>query len=172
MICNLCGTQEASIHLTEIVNSQMIEIHLCETCAQEKGTDFKTHFNLTELLAGFVDPGKSAKTPEKRFAGKCPECALTYDEFGKSGRLGCPACYEAFSKMLLPLIKRVQRSTRHVGKRPSRVSAESSQSQELQLLQNRLAKSVQMEEFEEAARLRDEIRQAEEKLKKTGKSKS
>ena len=173
MICNLCGTQEASIHLTEIVNNQMIEIHLCEACAQEKGTDFKTHFNLTDLLAGLTDAGKGAKPAEKqRFAGKCPECGMTYEEFGKSGRLGCASCYEAFGKMLLPLIKRVQRSTRHVGKRPSRVSAETGQVQALQLLQERLAKSVQMEEFEEAARLRDEIQQAEAKIKKPDKRSS
>ncbi len=170
MICNLCGTQEASIHLTEIVNTQMIEIHLCEACAQEKGTDFKTHFNLTELLAGLTETGKSAKSSEKRLTGKCPECSLTYEEFGKSGRLGCPNCYDAFSKLLLPLIKRVQRSIRHVGKRPDRAAAEPSHEHLLHLLQERLAKSVQMEEFEEAARLRDEIRQAEEKIKKPGKS--
>jgi protein arginine kinase activator len=174
VICNLCGTQEASIHLTEIVNNQMIEIHLCETCAQEKGTDFKTHFNLTDLLAGLsTDLTKTAKPADRRFAGKCPECGITYEEFGKSGRLGCATCYEAFSKMLLPLIKRVQRSTEHVGKRPSRVSPETgSPVRTLQILQDRLAKSVQMEAFEEAARIRDEIRQAEEKLKKPGRGKS
>jgi|SRR3989338_5925332 len=172
MICNLCGTQDASIHLTEIVNDQMIEIHLCEACAQEKGTDFKTHFNLTDLLAGLADAGKTSKSPEKRFAGKCPQCGITYEEFGKSGRLGCAQCYDAFAKMLLPLIKRVQRSTAHVGKRPSRVSAETGGGRPLQLLQERLAKSVQMEEFEEAARLRDEIRRAEEKSAKPAKGKS
>ena len=157
--------------MTEIVNNQMIEIHLCEACAQEKGTDFKTHFNLTDLLAGLTEAGKTSKPAEKRLTGKCPECGLTYDEFGKTGRLGCASCYEAFNKLLLPLIKRVQRSTRHVGKRPSRVSAETGQVNILQVLQERLAKSVQMEEFEEAARLRDEIRQAEEKIKKPGKGK-
>ena len=73
--------------------------------------------------------------------------------------------------MLLPLIKRVQRSTHHVGKRPSRVSAEAGGVNELRLLQERLAKSVQAEAFEEAARLRDEIRQAEEKIKKPGRGK-
>ena len=166
MICNLCGTQEASIHLTEIVNNQMIEIHLCEACAQEKGTDFKTHFNLTDLLAGIADTGgKSAKPAEKRLAGRCPECGMTYDEFGKSGRLGCAVCYDSFGKLLLPLIKRVQRSTRHVGKRPSRGIMETGQNLALQTLHERLSKSVQIEEFEEAARLRDEIRRFEEKLK-------
>lgn len=172
MTCNLCGTQEATIHLTEIVNEQMIEIHLCENCAQEKGTDFKTHFNFSELLAGLPDIGKFPKSQvEKKWAGQCAQCRMTYEEFSKSGRLGCENCYEAFSKMLLPLIKRIQRSTRHVGKRPPKSSGPSSPS-DLRLLQDRLRRSVQSEEFEEAARLRDEIKQVEEKMKKGRRSKS
>ena len=151
--------------MTEIVNNQMVEVHLCETCAQEKGTDFKTHFNFGELLAGLTEIGKPTKTGEKR-AGKCPDCGMTYEEFGKSGRLGCSACYEAFAKMLLPLIKRVQRSTHHVGKKPSKTSGETRVTHDLRILQERLRKSVQSEAFEEAARLRDEIRQMEEKIKK------
>ena len=172
MVCNLCGSQEATIHLTEIVNNQMIEIHLCETCAQEKGTDFKTHFNIGELLSGISEAGgKTAKASEKKFAGRCNECGITYEEFSKSGRLGCAVCYDSFSKMLIPLIKRVQRSTNHVGKHPSRSAPQINQVRELKVLQERLRKSVQSEAFEEAARLRDEIKQLEEKTKK-GKKKS
>ncbi len=173
MTCNLCGTQEATIHLTEIVDSQMIEIHLCENCAQEKGTDFKTHFNFTELLAGLPEAaGKSSKSQtEKKWTGQCAQCGMTYGEFSKSGRLGCENCYDAFSKMLLPLIKRIQRSIRHVGKRPLKSGGASSHN-DLRLLQDRLRKSVQAEEFETAARLRDEIKQFEEKMKKGRKSKN
>lgn len=177
MICNLCGTQEATIHLTEIVNQQMIEIHLCEPCAQEKGTDFKTHFHAPDL-SSIISMEKTAKTPEKRPAGRCPECGLTYEEFGKSGRLGCAFCYEAFGKLLMPLIKRVQRTAQHVGKIPAKTDApkatpvKSQQSSDLKNLQDRLRKSIQMEAFEDAARIRDEIRQMEEKQKKIKKTKN
>lgn len=150
----------------------MIEIHLCETCAQEKGTDFKTHFNLSDLLAGLTEVSKTVKPGEKKPAGRCPECTLTYEEFGKTGRLGCPSCYDAFSKMLLPLIKRVQRSINHIGKKPSRFAGEAGVVHDLKVLQDRLRKTVQNEEFEDAARLRDEIRQIEEKVKKGKKTKS
>ena len=170
MVCNVCGQNEATIHLTEIVNSQMIEIHLCETCAQEKGTDFKTHFNFADLL-GLADTGFAQKiekiVPERR----CTTCKMTYEDFGKTGRLGCAACYDAFAKLLLPLIKRVQASTQHVGKRPSRLAEPVRSAQDLRELHNRLQKSIQQEAFEEAARIRDQIRQLEEKLKK-GKKKS
>ncbi len=173
MVCNLCGTQEASIHLTEIVNQQMVEVHLCETCAQEKGTDFKTHFNLNDLLAGLMEGEKgSLKGEEKRSSVKCPECGITYEEFGKTGRLGCSFCYDAFSKMLLPLIKRVQRSTHHMGKKPAKVGPRTRTLQDLRLLQERLRKTVQSEAFEEAAKIRDEIRQLEEKSKKEKRTKN
>jgi protein arginine kinase activator len=180
VICNLCGTQEATIHLTEIVNNQMIEIHLCESCAQEKGTDFKTHFQMGDLmttLMGSADkPAKGIAGGEKRLAGKCPECGLTYEEFGKTGRLGCPFCYEAFAKFLMPLIKRVQRSLQHIGKKPQYSSSlpapASAFVTDLKLLQERLKKSIQLEAFEDAAKIRDEIRQLEDKQKKPKKNKS
>ena len=172
MICNLCGTQEATIHLTEIVNNQMVEIHLCEPCAQEKGTDFKTHFNFGDLLAGLTTEASKPTRSGERRVGKCVECGLTYEEFGKSGRLGCAACYESFAKLLIPLIKRVQRSTHHVGKKPSKVGGEVKVTHDLRVLQERLRKSVQSESFEEAAQLRDEIKQMEDRIKKGKRTKA
>jgi protein arginine kinase activator len=172
MICSICNSQEATIHLTEIMNDQMVEVHLCETCAAEKGTDFKTHFNFTDLLSGIVDAEKPSKTSPRKPVLKCPGCAMTYDEFGKAGRLGCPQCYDAFAKMLIPLIKRVQRSTQHVGKKPSRSpggAAVAVTAYDLRVLRDRLRKSIQNEEFEEAARLRDEIKQILEERNKKGK---
>ena len=171
MVCNICGSNEATIHLTEIVNDQMVEIHLCETCAQEKGTEFKTHFNVSDLLSGLTDLAKEI-TGEEKVLTKCPNCGLTYEEFGRTGRLGCAECYEAFSKLLLPLIKRVQHSTQHVGKRPSRLAAPIRANQDLKELHHRLTKCIQEEAFEEAARLRDQIKQLEDKMKKSKKKNS
>jgi protein arginine kinase activator len=170
MNCSICGVNEATIHLTEIINNQMIEIHLCEACAQEKGTGFKTHFNLSDLLMGLTEAEKEAKTGEKKTQIRCLECGMTYEEFSKTGRLGCAGCYESFTKLLTPLIKRVQRSLTHLGKKPANLSLDVRSRHDLRLLQDRLRKSIQMEQFEEAARLRDEIKQFEEKEKKERKS--
>ena len=167
MICNVCGVNESTIHLTEIINDQMIEIHLCESCAQEKGTEFKTHFNVNDLLAGLTDTGKwNLESPEKTLA-KCAHCGMTYEEFGKKGRLGCAQCYSSFEKMLLPLIRRIQRSTMHLGKRPEKnATIQQPELGGLRLLQQRLRKCVQEEAFEEAADVRDQIRKIEDKLSK------
>ena len=168
MTCNICGTNEATIHLTEIVNDQMVEIHLCEGCAQEKGTQFKTHFNPAELLSDLTDLAKQITGIDKSVL-KCANCGLYYEEFGRTGRLGCPECYESFTTLLLPLIKKVQHAIRHAGKRPASLPPASSPARvthDLKELQNRLRKMIQQEAFEEAAKVRDQILQLEEKLKK------
>ena len=170
MICNVCGQNEATIHLTEILNNQMMEVHLCEACADQKGADFKSHFDFNKLLASLADFGAELK-PERVSALVCKDCGMTYEEFGKTGRLGCANCYQTFEKLLTPLIKRIQRDTKHAGKAPSKTTGEVKQTLELRELQERLRKSVQSETFEEAAKIRDRIQELQEKLKKGNKPK-
>lgn len=171
MVCNICGQNEATIHLTEIVNNQMLEVHLCESCAEQKGADFKSHFDFNKLLASLGDGGSELK-PERAAKLICKECGITYEEFGRTGRLGCSRCYESFEKLLTPLIKRVQRDLRHVGKVPQKASPDVKRAFELRELQERLRKSIQSETFEEAAKIRDLIQEMEDKSKKGPKKNS
>jgi len=167
MICNVCGTKEATIHLTEIVNGQMAEIHICERCAEEKGTDFKTYFNLGDLLTGFAGMGEIAKSGGKKMPPiVCKSCGLTFEDFPKQGRLGWGNPQNVFKKPLEVVIKQVQRSGYHVGKKPSKIPKEVRSAHDLRQLKERLKKSIRDEAFEESARLRDEIRQIEDKMKK------
>ena len=168
MVCNVCGQSEATIHLTEILNNQMVEIHLCEGCAEQKGTDFKAHFDFNKLLASLGEFGAEFKA-ERVSKVVCKECSMSYEEFARTGRLGCANCYQAFEKLLLPLIKRVQRDVHHQGKVPSKTPAAAKNTLELRELQDRLRKSIQSETFEEAARIRDRIQELETKIKKEGK---
>lgn len=165
MLCGSCHQNEATIHLTEIVNNQMVEVHLCETCAEEKGADVKTHFNFSELLSGLSDMGGLLPSKES-VEVSCKACGLTFTEFSKTGRLGCAGCYQSLGKALFPLIKRVQRSTTHSGKRPAKIANDVKQTIDLRDLNEKLRKCIQLEEFEEAAKVRDEIRKLEEKSEK------
>lgn len=166
MICNVCGTKEASIHLTEIINGKMAEVHICETCAEEKGTEFKTYFNFGDLLAGVPGLEKVIGKSGKKTALVCKNCGTNYEDFAKNGRLGCAGCYASFQKPLATVIKQVQRAVYHVGKRPSHVLKDAHSVHDLRQLQEKLRRCIQTEAFEDAARLRDEIKQAEEKIKK------
>ena len=164
MLCNICSQTEASIHLTEIVDKKIVELHLCEPCAQEKGMDVKTTFNFSDLLAGLAELTPQVAAGQQT-ALVCKTCGLRYEDFGKVGRLGCADCYKTFSAALLPLIKRVQQATQHTGKRPERAAREArpaAAAAPLARLQERLKQAVENEAFEEAARLRDEIRAFEE----------
>lgn len=172
MICNVCGTKEATIHLTEIVDGKMAEVHICEACAEEKGTEFKTYFNFGDLLTGMPGLEKVLGASDKKIVLECKDCGMNYEDFAKNGRLGCSGCYASFQKPLAIVIKQVQRSNHHVGKKPSRIPKETRSVHDLRQLQEKLRKSIQEEAFEESARLRDEIKQALDKLKKTKRSKS
>lgn len=173
MLCDICGKTQATVHLTEIIDDKMTELHLCEECAQKKGTQMESHFGLADLLAGLVDLGGQFTTTKKEVKIKCPRCGLTYEDFKKMGRLGCGECYTAFKEALLPLLKRIHGSTQHYGKSPKKLSrsakplkAAKEPKDEMQELKDRLQKAIQMEEFEEAAKLRDVIREMEQKKSK------
>jgi len=165
MLCDICNKNEATVHLTEIVNDQVTKLHLCEECAREKGAEMEEHFGLNDLLAGLADLGANLE-PEVADIVKCPNCGLTYQNFRKIGRLGCSECYEAFKKQLIAILKRIHGAERHVGKVPLQSGRVLDEAKFLQELRLKMDKAIQFEEFEEAARLRDEIRKIEEKVKK------
>ena len=91
---------------------------------------------------------------------RCPRCGFTQADFKKAGRLGCPDCYTTFSEALESLLKTMHKGTRHVGKVPENLRQSRDLSDRLKLLQKRLAKAIEAEDFEQAAVLRDEIKQA------------
>jgi protein arginine kinase activator len=163
MVCDNCGSTEAVVHLTQIVNNQMSTHRLCEKCAAEKGLETTPEpaaaFPLTDLLAQM---GKEAAPESEPAAAKCSFCGLTFRDFRESGRLGCPHCYETYASHLQRLLRRVHGSTQHVGKvyLPPDPSA-SDLERRLQALRRKLNRAVESEDFERAAELRDEIRSLE-----------
>ena len=170
MLCDLCKQNQATVHLTEIVDEQMTEMHLCEECASQKGAQMESHFGLSDLLAGLADFGKTTGPEETVETRTCPACHLSYEEFRKIGRLGCAECYEAFKDSLGSLLKRIHGSTQHVGKVPGRPAglppavrpaAPPRAKNELAELRRKLAQAIDQEAFEEAAKLRDQIREHE-----------
>jgi protein arginine kinase activator len=165
MLCNICGKKEATVHLTEIINDQMTKLNLCEDCAREKGAEMEEHFGLSELLAGLTDMG-GAVEQGSGVTTKCQNCGMTYQNFRKLGRLGCSVCYDTFKKELSPLLKRIHGSDRHVGKVPLKGGKTIKDTRTLQDLKMQLEKAIQTEEFEEAAKLRDKIRDLEAKRSK------
>ncbi len=173
MLCDVCGKNPATVHLTEIIDEQMNELHLCEECAREKSVEMEQQFGLSDLLAGMAEFAKP-KEEEVAVAVKCPNCGLTYGDFKKIGRLGCGDCYNAFRKYLAPLLKRIHGSSQHIGKSPSRMTkvvkkktAVAAQDLSVQDLRQKLVRAIETEEFEQAAKIRDQIKEMEKKSVQT-----
>lgn len=165
MLCDICGKNSATVHLTEIIDNQMNELHLCEGCAREKSTQMEQQFGLSDLLAGLAEFEKPAKEAGDYVTVKCPNCGLTYADFKKIGRLGCGECYNAFKKYLGPLLKRIHGSNQHVGKSPilKTTVKVSKKKVDLQELRAKLSKAIEVEDFENAAKIRDQIKELEKK---------
>ncbi|MCX5657184.1 MAG: UvrB/UvrC motif-containing protein [Candidatus Omnitrophica bacterium] len=164
MLCNICGKNQATVHVTEIVNNQTTEMHLCEGCAKEKSIQMEQHFGLSDLLAGIADLGTPFGTKvQDELKLKCSNCGMSYEDFKKIGRLGCSACYGAFRKNLVPLLKRIHGSTQHIGSTPVKFAKEIKKKSEAEELREKLQQAIQREEFEEAAKLRDKLRELEKK---------
>ena len=163
MLCDICGKNEATVHFTEIVNDQMTKLHLCEECAKRKGEEMEEHFGLADLLAGLADLGTPVEVAKDKKL-KCPSCGLTYSDFKKIGKVGCDQCYDTFKVYLVPLLKRIHGSDVHVGKVPrKKVKASRGKKVDIEELKKKLKHAVELEEFEEAARLRDEIKKHEQR---------
>lgn len=163
MLCDACGANQATVHLTEIIDEQMTELHLCEECAKNKSMDMEQQFGLADLLAGLSDMGKPHVEGKEAVKIKCPNCGISYEDFRKIGRLGCSECYNSFRKYLVPLLKRIHGSNKHYGKMPLVLARPVKARSQLEELKEKLERAIQTEEFEEAARLRDEIKELEKK---------
>jgi protein arginine kinase activator len=162
MICEQCGGSDAVVHLTQIVNNEMSMHHLCERCAAEKGLQTPpatAGLPVSEFIAQMAEETPTAVPATDT---TCAFCGLTFKDFRKSGRLGCPQCYEAFSGHLESLLRKIHGNTRHVGKvyLPPDPSA-SEMEKRLEGLKRRLERAVRAEDFERAAELRDQIRTLE-----------
>lgn len=159
MLCQECGEREATFHFKESIDGETREFWLCEICAQKKGLleDF-FEFSLPGLLAGL---GEIEVEEEKR----CPGCGHLFQEIKEKGKFGCSKCYETFKGKVVPLLEKIHGKTLHRGKVPGgRKKVE--EKREIQKLREELEEAVAREEYEKAAKLRDRIKELEEKIKK------
>jgi len=162
MRCQICKKNEATIHLTEITEGMRTEMHLCENCAQEEGITAKGQIPINDLLSKLLATQPSDDEMGVAFESQtsCPHCGFTLAQFTKEAVLGCAYDYEIFEKPLLPLIEKAHNGrTVHCGKVPAKASKNTKKQTKLLNLRQKLAAAVKSENYELAARLRDEINQ-------------
>jgi protein arginine kinase activator len=156
--CDKCEKQ-ATIHLTDIVDGMKNEVHLCQDCAAAEGLTVKASVPLSQLLEEFVL--QKSDQPVQSEA-KCDVCGLSFSEFRQKGLLGCPNDYDAFSKLLEPLLERAQEgATQHVGKVPTKSGVNQKKQNAVLRLRSSLRAAIATEDYEKAAALRDQIKELE-----------
>ena len=164
-LCERCKKAQATFHMTNIeASGQKQERHLCEHCAIEENLmqPAKPAVDINDLLESFVAAGKSSGGANVTDL-VCENCGISYIEFRNQGLLGCPHDYDAFAEPLARLLERAHEGgTHHVGKAPKSVGVRRTTQQDVRRLKRTLAEAVAAEDYERAARLRDQIRQLEE----------
>jgi protein arginine kinase activator len=158
MKCQSCPGP-ATLHITEIIKGTATEHHFCEECAQ-------LYLNQAESKSGEMAAGEPADADSENSLNEldqlaCPNCGITFKEFRKQGRLGCPHDYVAFQDELIPLLESIHGSTEHKGKAPRHTPEDSRKQYRLIKLRSELKAAVAEESYERAAKIRDEIHSLE-----------
>lgn len=157
MKCERCHTSPATVHITEILGeSKFEEHHVCEQC-------YPKYLHDAQNPGTALTKGGPGDLEEAIFGQQeCPRCGIKFVDFRNSHRLGCPDDYEVFRNELMPLLESIHGETKHCGKTPRRRPQTKITEAELVQLRQRLKRAVEREDYEEAAKVRDQIRTLEE----------
>lgn len=175
MLCQNCNKNEANVRYTQIINGVKKEMILCEKCSKELGIDnmkLSLPISFSNFFGDFLNEYDNSFMPliTKPKETKCNKCGMTYNEFMQLGKFGCDNCYEVFSTRIDPILKRLQGSNRYNGKKAeeneinmqkTEVKKEVSKQDKINKLKAKLKQLVREEKYEEAAKVRDEIKELE-----------
>ena len=184
-MCQNCGKNEVTFRYTQVINGVKKEMNLCDNCARELGLkdmNFSMPINFSSFLSDFFNDYNDNLLPS--FMGtkslQCNSCGTTFDDFVNSGEFGCSNCYNLFEDRITPILRNLQGATRHVGRgyreitpstgenTPNKKAVKKEESKE-EKLQKDLQKAIKEERYEDAAKIRDEIKNLEGSKKKDSK---
>ncbi len=176
MLCDECRQKEAAFTVSVMIQGTSTIRHLCPECHQKLNRQIRAG-NLQELLSSILkaitaktvseeaETGLSFDLPEELQEQEktgpepvCPECHTTLSSFRKTGRLGCPACYQAFRQQLQPMLMQIHGHVAHAGRVPSSSREARRHRSRQEELTRQMAQAVAQEDFETAAALRDQLK--------------
>lgn len=179
MLCENCQRNEATIHYAEIMNGVKTEHHICSECATDMNLEyceiFNNEFPFAKLLSGLLatrgTEQQDASSPTAHVI--CPKCGMNYEEFTRVGKFGCDECYNIFGPLINEYMKKLHGNTEHVGKKYkadelSSVTAHKSEKKynyqdDIKSMKAKLQEAVLLEDYEQAAQLRDKIKEVKER---------
>lgn len=192
MLCSNCGKNEANVHYTHVINGEKTEYNLCDECAKKLGIDemdFSMPISFSNFISDFFDEDSLLPGFSGNIITKCPKCGLTYEDFAKKGKFGCGECYNTFSSRIESVLKNLHGSAKHRGRAPQRLAEKTTKLSEkdndrqdsvqlkheplvdktmeqIDKLNSDIKLAIKEERYEDAAKIRDEIKKLEEKKNK------
>ncbi len=165
MKCQKCE-RAATFHITDLTGDELLALHLCPECAREylqpeDETESLAAPTLTGVLEQQLKLEQTAEDLKELDSRQCPVCGISFYEFRQEGRLGCPHDYVFFGDELEPLLVNVHGANQHIGKKPKRGSTNTESQTELIRMRREMKDAIESEDYEEASRLRDSIREIE-----------
>lgn len=179
MLCDNCRKREANVRYSENINGRKKELHLCEECSKKLGIgkmDFNMPIDFSSFFGGLLEDFETTDFMplfDEVRALKCDNCGYTFEDIVNTGKLGCGNCYDVFEERLDPIIKKIQGSNRHVGRTgkiiDSKIGKKFNENKDnkkevskIEKLQNDLKEAIKDERYEDAAKIRDEIKKLED----------
>lgn len=164
MKCQKCE-KPATFHITEITDGEFVSLHLCADCAEAylkpASGDGSAVADALEKHLGLGHLPSDLKSLDEK---TCPVCGITYLEFRKHGRLGCPNDYVFFQTELEPLIISIHGDFQHRGKAPEWRPENPALLTELIKLRRQMKEAADNENYELATQVRDRIRRLEKEV--------
>ena len=155
MLCQNCNKNDANMHMKRIINGRAAEVHLCSDCARSLGYGeafSSVGLGFSNVLSDlFLNPSDSNTN-----SVRCSGCGKTFEEIAADGKIGCAECYNVFYDKLLPTVNRIHGKVSYVGKNPLKEENSELYNHILEL-KSKLDKAVRNQDYELAAKLRDEI---------------
>jgi len=159
MVCDDCHENDAVVQLTAIKENVVVQLHLCERCAAQRGVETTVNTLPMHPLGEFLNQVQQQLVAAPTDAASCTFCGSTMADFRASGRWGCARCYSQFEAGIRELLRRVQGHSRHIGRIYQSPGGETlERSAVLGELRERLRRAIDGEEFELAADLRDRLK--------------
>jgi len=159
MLCDECKKNQASVRLVAIVDGHKTEKNLCAACMARQKLEARVlgRDGVQSMLSAIWSGVHKATA--RQFPGlACSRCGTAYDDFLKSGKLGCAQCYHEFREQLEPLLLRLHGATQHAGRVPETAGEAVIGRTRIEQLRREMDLAVACEDFEAAALLRDELR--------------
>ncbi len=156
MKCEKCHERDATVFITQNLNGEVMEMNLCEVCASEMDEPILDEgLSFQQFLTGLIRSGQKDTNEDVML---CPNCGMSLEEFKRHSKVGCAQCYPTFKEDLRPVVKRLHGSVHHTGKVPGRIGEVVKHKQTLENYERQLRVALMKEDYEEAAKYRDLIR--------------